>query len=229
MKTSTPAPSAAGFRGLDCTALAPSQQTKLITNVVVPRPIALVCTKGPAGLNAAPFSFFNIASTAPIMVMFSVGATQYQRAGEPKDTLVNLEASGEFVLHLVDHGNREGMNLCSPEYPAGVSELDIAGFTLAPSVTVQTPRILDFPVQFECVVSQMHEIKGSNHRLVIGEVRYAHYREGVLNDQFHVDLDALDSIGRLSSPGMYSRISDRFQLLSPAWNAPAQDPRPSRS
>lgn len=208
-------PSTSKFHGLDCRALDPSQQTKLITSVIVPRPIALICTEGPAGLNAAPFSFFNIASASPPMVMFSIGPTQYQRAGEPKDTIVNIEASREFVVHLVDFENRERMNACSPEYPADVSEVDIAQFTLEPSVKVKPPRIVNFPIHFECVVSQIHDIAGSTHRLVVGEIVYAHYRDGVFNEQLHVNLGALDTIGRLSSPGTYARITDRFQMLPP--------------
>ena len=212
-------PSTPQFHSLDCRDLDHSQQAKLITSAVVPRPIALVCTEGPAGLNAAPFSFFNIASVNPPIVMFSIGPTQYQRAGEPKDTLVNIEASGEFVVHLVDFENREGMNACSPEYPANVSEPELAQFTLAPSVKVKTPRIANFPVQFECVVSQIHDIPGSSHRLVVGEIVYAHYRDGVFDDQMHVNLAALDTIGRLSSPGTYARITDRFQMVPPAWSS----------
>ena len=207
------------FHGLNCRALDASQQAKLITSSVVPRPIALICTEGPAGLNAAPFSFFNIASVNPPIVMFSIGPTQYQRAGEPKDTLVNIEASGEFVVHLVDFENREGMNACSPEYPANVSELELAQFTVEPSVKVKTPRIANFPVQFECVVSQIHDIPGSSHRLVVGEIVYAHYRDGVFDDQMHVNLAALDTIGRLSSPGTSARITDRFQMVPPAWSS----------
>lgn len=214
-------PSTYKFHSLDCRALDSSQQTKLISSVVVPRPIALVCTEGPAGLNAAPFSFFNIASANPPMVMFSIGPTQYQRAGEPKDTLTNLEASPEFVVHLVDFENREKMNACSPEYPANVSELEVAQFTLERSVKVKPPRIMNFPVQFECVVVQMHDIPGSAHRLVIGEILYAHYRDGVFNENLHVNLGALDTIGRLSSPGTYSRITDRFQMLPPTLSGPA--------
>jgi flavin reductase (DIM6/NTAB) family NADH-FMN oxidoreductase RutF len=214
-------PSAFNFHGLDCRALDSSQQAKLITSAVVPRPIALICTEGPAGLNAAPFSFFNIASVDPPMVMFSIGPAQYQRAGEPKDTFANLEASPEFVVHLVDYENREEMNACCPEYPASVSELEVAQFTLAPSVKVKPPRIIDFPVQFECVVTEMHDLVGSRHRLVVGEILYAHYREGVFNEQMHVHLAALDTIGRLSSPGTYARITDRFQMLPPTRNGPA--------
>jgi len=212
------------FHGLDCRALDPSQQAKLITSAIVPRPIALICTKGPAGLNAAPFSFFNIASINPMMVMFSIAPTQYQRAGEPKDTLVNIEASREFVVHLVDYENREGMNACCPEYPADVSELEVAQFALEPSVKVLPPRIVNFPIQLECVLFQMHDLGGSGHRLVVGEVVYAHYRDGVFNDQLHVNLKALDTIGRLSSPGTYARITDRFQMLPPSVSAIA--PRP---
>ncbi len=215
--------------GVDCKALNLADQERLISNTIVPRPIALVTTQGPAGLNAAPFSFFNIAGVGPPMLMFSIAPTKFEKRGQPKDTLINLRANGEFVVHLVDDANKDRMNLCCPEFPAGVSEVEIAGFRLAPSVKVRPPRIIDSPMHFECVLMQIHPLGELPYHLVIGEIVYAHYREGVLDERLHVDLDALNTIGRLSTPGTYTRITDRFQLLPPADGAktkpiPAPDP-----
>lgn len=216
--------------GLDCKAMSWADQAKLITSTIIPRPIALVSTDGPAGLNAAPFSFFNIAGIGPPMVMFSIGPTQYERRGETKDTLTNIRASGEFVVQLVDDANKERMNACCPEFPASVNEMEIAGFRMAPSTRVKPPRIIDTPVQFECVLTQIHALGATPYHLVIGEIVYAHYREGVFDGRLHLDLGALNPIGRLSNPGMYARITDRFQLLPPpadgvvAKPGPASDP-----
>ncbi len=202
--------------GVDCRALSWAEQAKLITSAIIPRPIALISTEGPAGLNAAPFSFFNIAAIGPPMVMFSIGPTQYERRGEVKDTLINIRATGEFVVHLVDDANGARMNACCPEFPSSVNEMEIAGFRVAASTKVRPPRIIDSPIQFECVMTAIHEVGATPYHVVIGEIVYAHYREGVFDDRLYMDLSAFNPIGRLSNPGNYTRITDRFQMPPPA-------------
>jgi flavin reductase (DIM6/NTAB) family NADH-FMN oxidoreductase RutF len=201
--------------GLDTRELSWDEQYKLISNTVIPRPIALVSTDGPAGRNAAPFSFFNAVALGPPMVMFSVGPTKFEKAGQEKDTLRNIRETGEFVLQLVDDANKDRMNLCVPEYGSEIDEMERAGFATAPSVRIKAPRIVDCPVQFECVVSGIHTLGETPYHMVIGEIVYAHYRSGILNQRLHVDMLAMNPIGRLSNPGMYARITDHFQLLPP--------------
>src|SRR5437016_5177149 len=103
----------------------------LLLSCVAPRPIAFVSTISPDGdFNLAPFSFFTAGGANPPSVVFSPTAN---RSGGFKDTLRNVEATGEYVINVVTYAMREGMNECSPEYPYGESEWDKAGFTQAPS------------------------------------------------------------------------------------------------
>lgn len=202
--------------GVDMSALNWDEQYKLFSSTVIPRPIALVSTDGPAGRNAAPFSFFNGVALGPAMVMFSVGPTKFAKAGLEKDTLRNIRAVREFVVQLVDDANKERMNLCAPEYGADVDEMRLAGFATAPGVRVKAPRITDCPVQLECILSDIVELGRTPYWMVIGEVVYAHYRSGIVDQHLHVDMVAMNPISRLSNPGNYARITDHFQMLPPS-------------
>jgi flavin reductase (DIM6/NTAB) family NADH-FMN oxidoreductase RutF len=201
--------------GIDLRTLDWDSQYKLISSTVIPRPIALVSTDGPAGRNAAPFSFFNAVALGPPMVMFCIGPTKFQKAGEEKDTLRNIRATGEFVVQLVDDENKERMNMCSPEYDSDVDEMEMVGFETEPSKRVKAPRITNCPVQLECVLTNIIELGTTPYWMVIGEVVYAHYKSGIVNQQLHVDMLAMNPIGRLSNPGNYARITDHFQMLPP--------------
>jgi flavin reductase (DIM6/NTAB) family NADH-FMN oxidoreductase RutF len=187
-----------------------AEQYKLLAGSVIPRPIALVTTQGPHGPNAAPFSFFNVLGVEPPMLMFSVGA----RAGADKDTVRNLREVPEMVVHLVDEASSAGMNLCSGPYPPDVNELELAGFQSVPSDLVRPPRIASCPVQFECVLEQMTPFGTVPYNLVIARVVRMHFRAGLVNAAFHVDMQALNPVGRVAGPGMYTRVTDIFQLES---------------
>src|SRR5512146_744658 len=113
-------------------------QYKLMTGSIVPRPIALVTTLGPAGPNAAPFSLFNMVGTAPPLLMFSVGN---QSDGSDKDTLQNLKHVPEFVVHICNEAIAGQMNICATDFPPGTNELEMAGFTATASRKVRPPRI----------------------------------------------------------------------------------------
>jgi flavin reductase (DIM6/NTAB) family NADH-FMN oxidoreductase RutF len=111
--------------------------------VVVPRPIGWISSVSPEGiLNLAPYSFFNIVSDEPHMVMFSSGGR--------KDTQRNIEASGEFTCSLVTDALRENMNMSSAAVSPDVDEFNLAGVTPAPSVYVKSPRVAESPVALEC-------------------------------------------------------------------------------
>ena len=195
-----------------------NEQYKLLTASVVPRPIGLITTLGPAGPNAAPFSFFNMVAVDPPMVMISVAP---RAPGVDKDTIRNLEALPEFVVHIVDEPNRERMNLCSSEWAYGVNELEKAGFTTVESRRVRPPRIAECPVQFECRVSHRLRLGRRPYTLVIGEIVYMHYRDGLVDAQLlHVDVPAMQAIGRLEGRDMYVRLTDRFQMPRPKASAP---------
>ncbi len=188
-------------------------QYKLLCGSVTPRPIALVTTLGPKGPNAAPFSFFNAVGSGPAMLAFSVGA----RPDGPKDTIANIRAIPEFVVHIVSDAIKDGMNVCGTDYAYGVNELAEAGFTAVPSVKVRPPRIAEAPVAMECKLVQIVELGQRPNYLVIGEVVHFHYHDGIVNDRFHVDVGRINPIGRLAGKGGYTRVTDRFEMprLSP--------------
>ena len=192
----------------DAAALDAQTQYKLLIGSVTPRPIALVTTLGSKGPNAAPFSFFNGVGSDPAMIMFSVGDT----SGHAKDTVTNIREIPEFVVHIVSDAIREKMNVCAIEYPLGVDEIEEAGFTALPSKKVRPPRIAESPVAFECRLLQMIELGRVPYHMVIGEVVYFHYHEGIVDERFHVDVGRVNPIGRLAGRGGYTRITDRFEM-----------------
>lgn len=190
--------------------LSEPQQYKLMTGTIVPRPIALVTTLGELGANAAPFSLFNIAGTDPPTVFFSVGD---QDDGSEKDTIQNLRKNPEFVVHIVCHAIVEKMNVCSTNFPTGVNELEKAGFTVVPARKVSPPRIAESPAQFECRVLKIIDI-GSRHHVVLGEVLWFHYHDGIVDERQRVSFENLNPVARLSGP-MYARLAAPFKLERP--------------
>jgi flavin reductase (DIM6/NTAB) family NADH-FMN oxidoreductase RutF len=195
-----------GMVAIDPDATSVADTYKLMTGSVIPRPIALVSTLGPMGPNAAPFSFFNAIAVDPPTIMFSASP----REGVEKDTLQNIRALPEFVVHIVDATLAEKMNICATAFARGTDEMAEARFATAPSLKVRPLRILDCPVQLECCLVQMLPIGRMPYHLVIGEVVLFHYREGLVDERFHVDVDQLNALGRLAGNGGYTRITDRF-------------------
>lgn len=189
--------------------LSQQEQYKLLAGSVVPRPIALVTTHGVDGPNAAPFSFFNVLSANPPMLMFSIGK---HKSGRSKDTLDNLRVCPELVIHIVDEANAEKMNMCSEPLPADVNEMDKACFKTAKSCLVKPPRIIDLPVQFECVLEAIQPFGNVPYHLVIARVVKMHFRKDLINSAYHVNLQRLNPIARIAGPGMYNRTTDNFQL-----------------
>src|SRR6476469_10634804 len=125
----------------------------LLVGLVTPRPIAWVTTVSPAGVvNLAPFSFFNAFGANP--PVFVVSPTN-RRDGSKKDTLLNVEATGEFVVHAAVASLAEKINATSKELPHGDSEVEYAGLRTTPSVKVKPPRLVDAPVAMECKVRQV--------------------------------------------------------------------------
>jgi len=167
-----------------------------------------VTTLGSRGPNAAPFSFFNGVGTDPAMLMFSVGA----REGGAKDTIANILEIPEFVVHIVSDAIKEKMNVCAIDYPRGVNEIAEAGFTALASKKVRPPRIAEAPVAFECRLLQTLALGRAPYQVVIGEVVYYHFHEGIVDERFHVDVGKINPIGRLAGRGGYTRITDRFEM-----------------
>jgi flavin reductase (DIM6/NTAB) family NADH-FMN oxidoreductase RutF len=186
---------------------------QLLASVVTPRPIAFVTTVSPDGkVNAAPFSFFNLFGGSPPILAF---APSDRENGTPKDTALNVRATHEFVVNLVDEAIAEAMNRCAASLPYGENELVHAGLTARPSSLVKPPRIAESPVSMECVEWGTLQI-GSN-RMVIGVIKRLHLRDDLFDpEKKRVVSEKLQVIGRMASPHWYCRTRDRFEMIRPA-------------
>lgn len=167
----------AGMRtDLDPTELGAGPFYRLLTSVVVPRPIAWVSTRSAAGVdNLAPHSFFTVACVDPPMVQFtSVGV---------KDSLTNAREAGEFVVCLATEPLFEQVNATGTDFPAGVSEFAAVGLTAEPSEKVAPPRVAESPVALECRLEQALTLGDST--VVIGRVVHASVRTDVFDGDPH--------------------------------------------
>ncbi|CAI8057074.1 Uncharacterized protein BH2278 [Geodia barretti] len=192
----------------------------ILTGVVVPRPIAFVSTISIDGVvNLAPYSFFNAVAYNPPTVVFSSSRKAAGWQDKRKDTLTNIEETGEFVVNVVVDDIAAAMNATAAEYPSDVSEFVIAGLTEAPSEVVKAPRVLESPVNMECRLSQIVNIgeQPHQHGLVIGEIVRMHLREDVLYEGpngYRVNHQALQPTGRLAG-NAYCRTDDVYELIRP--------------
>jgi len=189
----------------DLGAMGPREAYHLLTRLVAPRPIALVSSQRADGVgNLAPFSFFMVGgANPPSCVICPVN----DRHGAPKDTLRNIEATGEYVINVSTRALAERINQASYPYQYGVDEFDRVGLTRAPSRVVAPPRVAESPAQLECV---HHEIVrhgdgplGSNY--VIGEVVAIHVADEVLRGGLPDDR-AIEFIGRLGQ-AFYTHVT----------------------
>jgi flavin reductase (DIM6/NTAB) family NADH-FMN oxidoreductase RutF len=186
----------------------------LLTGIVTPRPIAWVTTIDPQGVvNLAPFSFFNTFGANPPVVVFS---PTLRRDGSKKDTLLNIETSGEFVVNASVASLAEKVNLSSKEIPTGQSEIDLTGLHTTPSQFVKPPRITESPAALECKVLQIVSVGQGPiaANLVIGEVLAIHIDDRVLDENKRVDPRKIQTIARLGGD-YYCHTSDLFELKRP--------------
>lgn len=203
-------------RGFAVRDLAPLESYRLLTRCVAPRPIALVSTVSKDGLpNVAPFSFFMAGGSNPPSVAFSPTAGR----SSVKDTLRNIEETGEFTISVVTYAMRDPVNRTSSAYPHGVSEWAEAGLTPAPSVLVKPAPVAESPLSMECRLFQIvkHGDGPSAANYVIGEVVYFHAAEDVLNEKGEVDDTRVDYIARLGGDWYARADADAlFELPRPA-------------
>ena len=196
--------------------LAAPQRYKLLSALVIPRPIAFVTSCSRDGIvNAAPFSFFNLFSEDPALVVLGI---QGRRDGTPKDTVANVRATGAFIVHLVDEDLAERMNLAAVDFPPDWSEPEMAGLATLPGSAVDVPRLEAAPAALECRRFAVMNV-GLNRDLVLGEVVHVHVREGLIDPAtLHVDLAAYHPVGRLFA-NLYARQRDRFEIVRETFEA----------
>jgi len=178
----------------------------------VPRPIGWIGTRRADGThNLAPFSFFNLVSTDPPIVLFSAGAHR----DRPKDTASLAEASGEFTVNIVSEHLVEIMSVTSGSFSADSDEFAIAGLTPVPGRHVAAPLVAESPANLECRVVRIVELGWvRDPRLVIGNVLAVHVDKSILEGT-RVDHDALRAVGRIAG-NTYVRTRPRFEVIRPS-------------
>jgi flavin reductase (DIM6/NTAB) family NADH-FMN oxidoreductase RutF len=207
----------------DFSALSPKDRYKLIGSTITPRPIAWVSSVSAKGqLNAAPFSFFNVFGEDPATVGFSI---LHRSDMDLKDTGSNVRARGEFVVNLVSDDNLEKMNISAIEFPSNIDEFAEAGITPAPSTFIETPRIAESHVAFECKLMQIVEL-GKMRSLVLGEILAMHVNDDAVIDaaRCYIDTPKLRLVGRMHA-NSYVRTSDIValpRLSLGSWISPNQ-------
>ena len=188
-------------------------------SLVIPRPIGWISTVDNSGVfNLAPYSFFNAVSYSPPTVMFCGGAGSASDA--TKDSIRNVEATGEFVCNLATWATREQMNQSSATLPPDADEIELTGLTPVASTLVSPPRIKEAPVHLECRHVKSVDIPGwtpaDTYKMIIGEVVGIHINDEMISAEGVIDVARLIPIGRLGYND-YTRVSDEsmFTLERP--------------
>lgn len=181
-----------------------------LLSAVAPRPIAFASTIDKSGTpNLSPFSFFNVFSANPPVLIFS--PARRVRNNTTKHTLENVLEVEEAVINVVNHAIVQQMSLSSTEYPKGINEFEKAGFTMLESDKVQPFRVAESPVQFECKVNDVIHLgdKGGSGNLIICQVVKMHIALDVLDENNAIDQYKLDLVARAGG-SYYSRANAGF-------------------
>ena len=192
-------------------AMSPDAAYYWMVATIVPRPIAWTSTLNEDGsANLAPFSFFTGITSDPPSCLICISRHGPSRK---KDTRLNIERTGEYVIHVVTDALAEQMNVTSRAFPHGVDEFVEAGLDKTPSDLVAPPRVAEAPVAMECRLDRVVEVGRSGGAIIIGEILLWHVRDDLLVGG-RLDMGRLDAIGRLSGAG-YTRTRDRFEMPRP--------------
>jgi flavin reductase (DIM6/NTAB) family NADH-FMN oxidoreductase RutF len=178
----------------------------LLQSAIIPRPISFASTIDKEGnVNLSPFSFFNMFSSNPPILIFS--PSRRGRDNTTKHSYENVKEVPEVVINIVNYAMVEQASLASNEFPKGVNEFVKAGFTAVPSSLVKPPRVAESPVSFECKVNQVIELgtQGAAGNLVICEVILVHVKDELLDDQGVISPYKLDAVARLGQD-YYTRV-----------------------
>ncbi len=201
---------------LDPAALETREIHGFLLGAIGPRPIAFASTIDRSGtVNLAPYSFFNVFSSNPPVMIFS--PARRVRDNTVKHTLENVEATREVVINVVSYEIVQQMSLASTEYPSEVNEFEKAGLTMLPSEVVKPPRVAESPAQFECRVTEIKPLgsKGGAGNLIFSEVVRMHFKTSVLNASGMPDPTRLDLVARMGG-NWYSRSRDGlFEVPKP--------------
>lgn len=169
-----------------------------LQGAIAPRPIAFASTVDSSGqINLSPFSFFNMFSTKPPILVFS--PSRRVRDNTTKHTLENVKEVPEVVINIVSYEMVEQSSLASCEYPKGVNEFIKAGFTALPSERIKPPRVAESPASFECRVNQVIPLgsEGGAGNLIVCEILLAHFKTEILDEHGQIDPQRLDAVARM--------------------------------
>ncbi len=192
---------------LPADSLDPQATYRLLSGIVVPRPIAWISTLSEAGVvNLAPFSCFTFVSNHPPLLGVNVG----RKAGRRKDTGANIHARGEFVVNIGAAEHLQAIHESSVEHPADVSEADFLGLATAPSTCIGVPRLADVPVSLECRLERVISFGDTGAEFIVGEVLAYHLRDGLYRDG-KVQTRELDPVCRIGGPN-YATLGDIHTL-----------------
>ena len=181
--------------------------------IVAPRPIGWISTIDRNGrINLAPYSFFNGISDAPPMVMFS--------SQGHKDSVRNIEETGQFVCNLATMRHAQQMNLTSAPLPHGECEMELAGLQSAPSRVVKPPRVADAPAALECEAVQIIRLMDMEGRpleafMVIGQIVGVHIDKACLTPDGNFDMTLARTIARCGYRGDYAEVTQLFEMIRP--------------
>ncbi len=216
--STNPSALATPVQSFDPAKLSALENYKLLAGSVLPRPIAFVSTVDRAGVaNLAPYSFFTVVSANPPVVCFCPSSREpTEGVGVAKDTLANVQATGEFVVNIVSEDFAEQMNQTAASVPPSVDEFALAGLTPLSSQLIRAPRVAESRVQMECRLTQIVAVSAlpMGGSLVLGQVVRFHVADEVLAEGMHIDPDKLRAVGRMSGLD-YLRTTDRFALQRP--------------
>ncbi|WP_291274958.1 flavin reductase family protein [Flavobacterium sp.] len=188
-----------------------SDTYKLLTGIVIPRPIGWISTISPKGeYNVAPFSFFNAVGEDPPHVMFSTVRT----GDKNKDTLNNVLATKQFVVNMVTEDLVEKMNTTSQAIPSNESEFELAGLTPLQSVLIKAPRVKECLVTMECEMVHhyfLEDHKNGGACIIVGRVLLFHVDEKVLLEGTKINLETYKPVARLAGSN-YSKLGEIFSI-----------------
>src|SRR5574343_461976 len=188
-----------------------SDTYKLLTGVIIPRPIGWISSVSPNGeYNLAPFSFFNAVGEDPPHVMFSTVRT----GNKNKDTLNNVLATKQFVVNMVTEDLVEKMNTTAQVIPSDESEFDLAGLTPIDSVKIKVPRVKECLVTLECEMVHhyfLEDHKNGGACIIIGKVLLFHVDEKVLLEGTKINMDIYKPVARLAGSN-YSKLGEIFSI-----------------
>jgi len=197
--------------------LSPMQMQNYLQYAIAPRPICFASTIDAAGnINLSPFSLFNMFSTNPPICVFS--PARRVRDNTIKHTLENVLEVKECVINIVNYDMVQQMSLASTEYGKGINEFEKAGFTMQESHLVKPPRVVEAPVQLECIIKEVIPLGEQNGagNLILAEIKLIHIKEEILDSEGKIDQAKIDLVARLGGD-WYCRVTPEslFKVAKP--------------